>query len=167
MAENVECLSGLVLLDTWIRNCDRHPPDLTTRKRNVDNVFLSTERAKDAEKRIVLAIDHTHIFDCGRELLPKIANIDYVKDDRIYGLFPEYIMHLADADLRGYADRIDGVPVERLNDIVRSVDSDWEVSAPTLDALVSFLTDRRAFVRQEMLERIIAATNEPTDEEEP
>jgi hypothetical protein len=40
---NPEALAHLVVFDTWTRNCDRYPADLTTRKPNYDNVFLEDE----------------------------------------------------------------------------------------------------------------------------
>src|SRR5438132_6499286 len=38
---NPKAVSRLVVFDTWTRNCDRHPPDLTQRRPNYDNVFLA------------------------------------------------------------------------------------------------------------------------------
>ena len=38
---NPDDLTRLVLLDTWLRNCDRHPLDPTQRRPNRDNVFFS------------------------------------------------------------------------------------------------------------------------------
>ena len=40
-AANPEDIGRIFLLDTWALNCDRYPADLTARKPNRDNVFLS------------------------------------------------------------------------------------------------------------------------------
>ena len=44
--ENASDVARLVVFDTWVRNCDRYPPDITVRKPNPDNVFLSSRGAK-------------------------------------------------------------------------------------------------------------------------
>jgi hypothetical protein len=41
---NPETISQLVVFDTWTLNCDRYPPDVTKRRANPDNVFLSSEK---------------------------------------------------------------------------------------------------------------------------
>jgi hypothetical protein len=79
---NPEAVSHLVVFDTWTRNCDRHPPDLTKRRPNYDNVFLE-ELAGDASGSLrLIAMDHTHCFTCGRDLNRRLRNIDRVKDQR-------------------------------------------------------------------------------------
>ena len=47
-------MTRLVLLDTWLRNCDRHPLDPTKREPNRDNVFLSREGAPPRQASPVL-----------------------------------------------------------------------------------------------------------------
>jgi len=87
---NPDDVSKLVVFDTWTLNCDRHPPDLSKRKPNRDNVYLSTENAPRHRLRLV-AMDHTHCFTCGRDLTGNVATIDRVRSDEIYGLFPEFV----------------------------------------------------------------------------
>jgi hypothetical protein len=74
----------MVLFDTWTRNCDRHPPDLAMRKPNRNNVFFSNEALAGGQLQLI-AMDHTHCFDCGRDLTRALANIDRVQDERVYG----------------------------------------------------------------------------------
>ena len=69
-------------------NCDRHSPD--GRRINRNNVYLS-EDAPPGQIPPDGAMDHTHCFTCGRPVDTKIANIDRVRDDGIYGLFPEFV----------------------------------------------------------------------------
>lgn len=86
--EDLGDITRLVVFDTWVRNCDRHPPDLTTRKPNFANVYLaSTDRPTRSR---LLAIDHTHCFDCGHDLTNHLSEITKVKDERTYGLFPAF-----------------------------------------------------------------------------
>lgn len=86
---NPEDVVRLVLFDTWVVNCDRYPADLTARKPNRDNVFLSREGAPRG-RFLIKAIDHTHCLTCGRDLNVNIAHIDTVREARAYGLFPEF-----------------------------------------------------------------------------
>src|SRR5262249_35464646 len=89
LIENTEDISRLVVFDTWVRNCDRHPANLEARKPNLDNVFLSREGA--SEGRLVLkAVDHTHVLTCGRDITAAAGYIDKIQDEGIYGLFPQF-----------------------------------------------------------------------------
>jgi hypothetical protein len=85
--ENPEDMVGLVILDTWLRNCDRFRPEPPRVNRN--NVFLSAEDCRPGKSRLI-AMDFTHIFQEGRPVSKKLGQIDQVKDARIYGLFPEW-----------------------------------------------------------------------------
>jgi hypothetical protein len=89
MLVNPADIGKLVLFDTWTRNCDRHPPDLTTRKVNRNNVFLSNEGMADGTLQLV-AMDHTHCFNCGRDLNAQLAHINLVKGEEMFGLFPDF-----------------------------------------------------------------------------
>lgn len=78
--DNLDCLLWIVAFDTWLRNCDRYSPGFGSAgepRINLDNLFLSTEAAPDG-KFILKAIDHGHIFTCGRPLSPRLADIDNV-----------------------------------------------------------------------------------------
>jgi HipA-like kinase len=90
--ENLDDLTRLVVFDTWVRNCDRHPPDLATRKPNYANVYLA-DTDRPGRSRLV-AIDHTHCFDCGRDFSEHLSDIDKVKDEATYGLFPTFTRFL-------------------------------------------------------------------------
>lgn len=86
--ENLEAVATLVVFDTWVRNRDRHYPDYDARKPNYDNVYFASLQHAPAKYRLV-AMDHTHCFDNG-QLHGKLARIDFVQDEKVYGLFPEF-----------------------------------------------------------------------------
>src|SRR5580658_757136 len=80
-----ENISRIVVLDTWIRNCDRYRPE-PNRRVNRDNVFLAWET--EPERGLVLkAIDQTHASTCGRDLTPRISH--EIRDTTVFGCFPE------------------------------------------------------------------------------
>jgi hypothetical protein len=86
---NPQDISRLVVFDTWTRNCDRYSEKEDGSLRiNRNNVFLSEEAP--ARQRLLRSIDHSHCFTCGRSISPKLAEMDKVRDDRVYGLFPEF-----------------------------------------------------------------------------
>jgi hypothetical protein len=142
---NPEDLTRLVLLDTWTRNCDRHPLDPAKRKPNRDNVFLSREGAPP-RRSLLKAMDHTHCFTCGRELTPAIADISCVKEEGCYGLFPEFWPHLSRDVMREAVRTLRAVTQVEVRQIVEGIPREWEVPQPVRDALVEFLCRRAVFV---------------------
>ena len=87
---NPEDITRLVVFDTWTLNCDRHHHDLTVRKPNYDNVYLSSEGVEPGKRRLI-AMDHGLCFiRSGEDLTTKLANIDKVQHEHVYGLFPEF-----------------------------------------------------------------------------
>ena len=92
LLDNPDAISRLVVFDTWTQNPDRHPPDLATRQPHRDNVFLSGEGAMPGRFRLI-AMDHTECFFTPgrRDLTGHIATIDQIRDERVYGLFPEFV----------------------------------------------------------------------------
>jgi len=144
---NREDIGRLALLDTWVLNCDRYPADLTARKPNRDNVFLSRAGAPRG-RFLIKAIDHTHCLTSGRELDVSIAHIDTVREARVYGLFPEFKPLLDRSEVtRAVADlkMISRTDIQR---VVESIPSAWQVNAATREALVNFLSDRAVFLSE-------------------
>jgi hypothetical protein len=61
VVENPDAMSGLVVLDTWLLNCDRFRPEAGRTRRNTRNVFLTARDASRGKLRVI-AMDHTHCF---------------------------------------------------------------------------------------------------------
>ncbi len=145
LVHNIEQVNDLVVFDTWVLNCDRHPPDLKTRKPNRDNVFFSEEDAPDGMFTLK-AIDHTHCFTCGRELNESATKIENVKDDRIYGLFPEFADHVEDGLVRKSLAKLAKLDSCFVRDLVYSIPVDWEVPRNVQDKIIELICDRADFV---------------------
>lgn len=140
-------LGKLVLFDTWTRNCDRHPPDLTARKVNRNNVFLSNEGLTGDKWRLI-AMDHTHCFNCGRDLNGQLSNIDLVQDPRLFGLFPEF-KSLIRMNPQGVLDglaKLAALNSTHVQSIIDGIPPEWEVDKAGRTALVSLLLNRAQFV---------------------
>ncbi|MFO0795915.1 MAG: HipA family kinase [Gemmataceae bacterium] len=153
MARNDDDLDGLVnkadvtrlvVFDTWVRNCDRYPPADDSRKPNYRNVHMATT-SRPGQYRL-LAIDHTHCFDRGRTLTPHIADIDKVRDDGVYGLFPEFLRFIDPGALAWCESTLRGLQADTVRAIVDEVPAEWEVGAAVRAALVDFLTRRAAYL---------------------
>lgn len=150
---NPDDIGRLVVFDTWTLNCDRYPPERSGRGPNRNNVFLSREGAP-AGKFVLKAMDHTHCFTCGRDLTARIASVSRVKDDRLYGCFPEFIpfvkrpaVDVAIAALRGVSRSVvqpivDGIPVE------------WEVDSGSRGALADLICERARYVADSVADKL-------------
>lgn len=144
---NPEDVGKLVLFDTWTRNCDRHPPDLNQRKVNRNNVFLSNEGLSDGQWRL-MAMDHTHCFNCGRDLNAQLCHIDLVQDERIYGLFPEFkpLIHRHPRGVEEGLAQLVQLDRSWLEGVVNGIPNEWQVDAAGRAALVEQIQQRATFV---------------------
>ncbi len=142
----------LVVFDTWVKNCDRHPPDLTVRRPNYDNVFLEdVDDGTGSTKSRLVAMDHTHCFTCGRDLDERVAYIDKVNDDRLYGLFPGFKPRVRQDDIEAAIGRLSELDQAAVFEIVASIPDAWEVSSKAAMALVKLICRRADFVADTIL----------------
>jgi hypothetical protein len=99
-------------------------------------------------------MDHSHCFTCGKPLSPKIRNINHVKDEGVYGLFPEFQPWLDD--------RIVGQAVEKLRSftnqdaqaMTQDIPTEWEMNVAIREALGQFLVARAAFLASSIMDRL-------------
>lgn len=143
---NPEDITRLVVFDTWTLNCDRHHHDITVRKPNYDNVFLSREAA-DPGKRRLIAMDHGLCFiRSGEDLTTKLAHIDKVQDEHLYGLFPEFRDRLREDMIIDCARRLREMDTATAQDIVATVPVEWEVSKEARAAWAELISRRAVWV---------------------
>jgi hypothetical protein len=136
-------VTRLVVFDTWVRNCDRHPPDLATRRPNYNNVLLADAGPRG---RRLMAFDHTHCFDRGRDLTRHLAAIGNVQDDATYGLFPAFVPRIDPGELAWSASQLRRLPADLVRGIVRELPAEWDVSAVARDALADLVIRRAAYL---------------------
>ncbi len=86
---NPHDLARLMVFDTWIRNRDRHPPPGSAWQPARRNVFLSIEDTPEGQLRLK-AMDRSHCFTWTGSMTAKLAEIDEIQDERIYGRFAEF-----------------------------------------------------------------------------
>lgn len=155
---NPDDIARLVVFDTWTLNCDRHPPDLTVRKPNYDNVFLSIKGA-DAGRFRLVAMDHTHCFTCGRDLIEPVAAIDRVKDKRLFGLFPAFVSTIATRRTVVEASSVllRSLDQEWCRKVVETIPSEWEVDKSARDGLCDLICQRSAYVADHIMDWLAPA----------
>ncbi|MFZ5890014.1 MAG: HipA family kinase [Myxococcota bacterium] len=151
--ENPDTLAGLIVLDTWLLNCDRYRPEGERVRRNFRNVFLADGSTKGKVR--VVAMDHTHVFACGRTLTKTIKNIDRVQDERLYGHFPEFAGHVTHDAVRVYATRLRSLSQADVDTLLHGVPGPWRPSADVTDAVREFLAGRAAFVSRNILKMLV------------
>jgi hypothetical protein len=137
---NSSDITKLVIFDTWVRNCDRHSVDGERVRQNRDNVFLMT--AGTAESLRMIAMDHTHAFTCGRDLTGRINNINLVRDNSRYGLFPEFEAHWDLASASDTLKRLGEFSEGTASRFMNFIPSAWQVEANVCTAWSGFLADR-------------------------
>lgn len=142
--ENPGDITRLVVFDTWLRNCDRHPPDLAKRKPNYANVYLADTESPGRLR--LTAIDHTHCFDCGRDLTERLAGIENVKDESTFGLFPAFRPYLDAGELAWCKSLLRSVTLELAEEHLRLVPPEWQVPARAAAASARFIHGRAGFV---------------------
>lgn len=152
--ENPDALSGLIVLDTWLLNCDRYRPEAGRTRRNIRNVFFS-ERDAGKGKLRVIAMDHTHCFTCGTSLTAGIRSIDRVQDSRIYGHFPEFRPFLTHGAVRRFSARLGELTKPVAESFVAGTPRAWDIRDDVRAALVDFLCDRAAFLAPRLRKMLV------------
>jgi len=144
---NPEGVTGLIVIDTWIRNCDRSSPD--RRRRHVDNVLFIWE-PKPKRKLRILAMDFTHAFNCGNEITHRISGIDFTKDERLYGLFPEFEALINPQIVDDLAEKLGTLTRREVQQILDAVPAEWEINGRVRSSLISFILERARFLSENL-----------------
>jgi hypothetical protein len=142
---NPEDISRLVVFDTWTLNCDRHYFDPAIRKPNHANVFLGTDGVEQGKSRLI-AMDHGLCFiHSGQELTAKLAHIDKVKDDHVYGLFPAFRDRIRADIIMNCAARLRQVDAATVDAMIATVPREWDVPDQARQAWSELICRRAAF----------------------
>ena len=151
--ESTDDIAKLVVFDTWVRNLDRFPPDGTGRRPNYDNVFFAPV-AGNARRYTICAIDHTHCISQGREIGNWLAGIDCVKDEKIYGLFPEFRKFVTPQSIKRSLADLNGIDEKTIVEIVESTPLAWGGSEARKKTVCDFIIQRKAFIITSVYDRV-------------
>lgn len=140
---NPEDISGLVVLDTWLRNCDRYSPD--GRRINLGNVFL-LQKTIPVRRLELVAMDFTHSFTCGHPLDRRIGHLEKIRDEAIFGLFPEFRALLSRDQVSTLASRLATFSLTLARSFISQVPVEWSVDGMTRGSWAKNLVDRAHFL---------------------
>jgi hypothetical protein len=152
--ENSDALAGLIVLDTWLLNCDRYRPEGGRVRRNTRNVFLSQRGAGKGKLRVV-AMDHTHCFTCGAPLTTAIRSIDRAQDTRVYGHFPEFRRHVTHVAVERFSLRLLELTRPVAQGFMDGAPRAWDIRDEVRGALGDFLRDRAVFLGERRLRAML------------
>lgn len=151
--DNSDAISGLVVIDTWLRNTDRYFKPVN--RVNLDNVFFSKESTEDGRLSL-RAMDFSHAIQFGGELTTRVNSIDNIQDDAVYGLFPAFRRKLTREAIRHFASILGKVSRPDLEEAVGLIPREWQLEPNVRSALVNYLVNRAAFVAESIESRLFA-----------
>jgi hypothetical protein len=138
---NPRDLAGLVLLDTWLRNPDRH----TDSRCNLNNVFFDHHPPGD-QLRLV-AMDYTQGLLCNdTSLTPASFTPGLVQDEHRYGMFPQFHAFVAGEHLNLFRNKLRGLTRNKVAELLSCVPARWDFREDIRDLTIRFLVDRAAFL---------------------
>jgi hypothetical protein len=117
--------------------------------------FCPLKRRLEEEFRLI-AMDHTHCFTCGRDLTARLDDIDNVRDERLYGRFPEFVARLQRDVLVACRERLRQVEEQAVQAIVQTVPREWAVPQAAEEAWQKLICRRAAFVAEASIDRLLA-----------
>lgn len=149
--DNPDAISGLIVIDTWLRNTDRYflPPNRV----NLDNVFFSKESSEDG-KLSLRAMDFSHAIQYGGELNVRVNSIEKVTDDAVYGLFPEFRKKITKDAIRHFASILGELTRPDIEDAVGLIPQEWQLEPNVRSALIDYLVRRAKFVAESIESRL-------------
>ncbi len=161
--------AGLVLLDTWIANPDRHPrrpPDASIspwEQRKNDNVLL--HRPKGARKDRLVAMDFSVCLHCKSGGLRRSYDLSLVRDDGIYGLFPEFEPCATSTRVAPYVARLRDAQALRqyLVVVMDRIPREWDVEPSTRSGVQDFLCARAAYLADNFVDNLLRVVPPASD----
>jgi len=154
-------IARLVVFDTWTLNWDRFAPPALSCKPRYDNVLLIGEGARKGRRRLV-PIDFGECFSIAGTVSPRIATIDRVRDDRVYGLFPAFKTHLSTEAVTAAGRRLREIDTDAVRAFIAEIPDAWEVSDKAREALLDLVCLRASYLADEIV-TIIASSWVPPD----
>ncbi len=150
-AAHLKCLdyldgvTKLVVLDTWLRNTDRHYIQGTQAHRNNSNVFFA--RLPRRKWCSLIAMDFSQLlipiwpsFDLGQT--ERLA-----EDPKVYGLFPDFKPYLRRSPLEEAVEIMSSVRQEEVLEILHQIPDEWGADDEIREVTASFLVKRASYVK--------------------
>ncbi len=149
--DNPNAIAGLVVVDTWLRNTDRYY--LPKGRVNWDNVFFSKESSEKG-KLSLRAMDFSHAIQFGGELNASVSSITNIKDDEVFGMFPEFRKKLSRDAIRHFASILGSLSRSQIEDAVGLIPQQWHLDSSIRSSLANSLFQRASFVAETIESRL-------------
>jgi hypothetical protein len=154
LLSNQQDVSRLVVFDTWTLNCDRYsmPENGFVPRINRNNVFLSQETV--AGELLLKAMDNTHCFTCGRELNSTLGNIDKIRNNQVFGNFPEFRDFLTKTNVRAATADLRKIDKDAVSELVANIPEKWEFRVDARNALRDLIVGWAKYVAETIEDKI-------------
>jgi hypothetical protein len=114
---------------------------------NLDNVFLIQRAAGEREVQLK-AIDFTHAFTCGREINRRLGFIEKIRDEKIYGLFPQFKSFLNREQVRQVSTRLSQFSRTVAEEVIGAIPKHWEIDTENRSVWAKMITERSHFISE-------------------
>lgn len=147
--ENQEDFALLVVTDTLLLNPDRFgprtsAPDEVVGRSHPDNVFIAAGGSGRPPR--LIAMDFTDCLTSGAEITTRIARIDRIRDEGLYGLFSEFKPRMTKERIDRAVARLGRVTAAAVDRIVGDVPVDWDLPPRVRISLVEMISARATWL---------------------
>lgn len=108
----------------------------------------------------LLAIDHSHAITDGRSIGASLTHIEAIKDTQLYGLFDEFRWFLSQSTIFAASASIDRITDNQIDSVISEIPVQWQVDAKQRAAIRIFLCERRNYLRNTLVEALLAEAND-------
>jgi hypothetical protein len=144
-----DCVSRLVVFDTWIRNWDRYYGE----DANSDNLLYVQA---STQKYDLVPIDHSNCFIGGDAAFPDgAAPVDWVEDGGVYGKFPEFDDFITADSVRAALAKLATLDRGFVAEVVNSVPLPWGLGQAARSGLIDFICARASYVVDTLAPKLI------------
>ena len=103
-------------------------------------------------------MDHTHCFDGPGYLDARLDRIDFVQDEQVYGLFPEFKPYIQPdrPNLTAALAKLKTLDRAWVQGVVAGIPGEWEVDAAARAALANLVYSRANFLSDNFVRELEA-----------
>lgn len=147
--ENTNIIPKLVLFDMFTLNWDRCPPpnDPNHKKENQDNLLIVGDKTGKRKNRLI-PIDFGECYSINRELNGSLANIDRIKDGRLFGLFEAFKSYITLDLIENATEQLGQIEESFVFEIIDKIPEEWQVDVQARRSLAELICRRAAFLAE-------------------
>ncbi len=109
-------------------------------------MYFLVERRNEVGRFDLIAFDHSHCLRAPADLSPLIKNISNTKDEKVYGLFPEFHEFVTYEYVDGALKMLTELTEPTVDAILGSIPDQWEINKETKSAIKDFIGERTSFL---------------------